>query len=568
MLGAAFASCDGLIPSQDTESISDTVSEQASDTVESETSSEDTDSDILPEVLDVELVKEGRAMYYVVCEDESKYGAAAQYIIDDIRRKTGVLMDTHWEKRANSSLKMIYVGGDYKSLFPDSEVRLTYKGYAVQLLDGDIYLCGGSDETVRTAASKWLSSIPTKEYLTKNEEGKATFVIPASSMFVYNPSYQVSDPVLLSAHISDYSIVYSSDSIVGKLLAELLSDDIALLCGFKLDVISDKNAAGEREILCGNTNRRTQESLDSYSYAITDDGTRLCLDFGSTAAFDGIRYSLREAFGKTSLNIGGRTGEKLSISKNSGEIRIMTSNVLFSTDTSTGLSWRDRAALLSDLYLDFKPDFIGLQEAAGNIGDAIKKNVSSEYTMVSQSSNRHTPILYRTDAWRIATDELGAEIKGTQMFANNWCWGYEWVMFESITDPDVRVIVMNLHFHPDMEEYRASRETDIDLFNAEVRRLESEYQDVALFVTGDYNTGSSHTRVDLEDGWDEDITVGTKIECGAQLTTDTDDGQGIAIDHICVSYELADVIRHRGVSYETMKKSSDHIPYFVDVTLK
>ena len=64
--------------------------------------------------------------------------------------------------------------------------------------------------------------------------------------------------------------------------------------------------------------------------------------------------------------------------KSADEIRVMTSNVLFWDADNAQLPYAQRAALLSDLYLDFKPDFIGLQEAQYGIGDNIRDAVASE----------------------------------------------------------------------------------------------------------------------------------------------------------------------------------------------
>ena len=186
--------------------------------------------------------------------------------------------------------------------------------------------------------------------------------------------------------------------------------------------------------------------------------------------------------------------------------------------------------------------------------------------------NDQLPILYRKDEWKISTQTVifwQSEIKGTKTFDGGWCWGYNWVMFESTSDSNEKVIVMNLHFHPDIEDYRDSRTADMDAFNKAIKDLQSKYAGVPIVITGDYNTTVTHTRCEgLEDGWTEDIISDLSIQCSSLLTEDNNDKQGIAVDHICVSYEQADVVRHRKIYYEAMKKSSDHTPYFADVTLK
>ena len=400
-----------------------------------------------------------------------------------------------------------------------------------------------------------------------------TLYVTADGKFGSTP---ISFTKLLGAELSEYRIVYPENgSYTDKVLAAMLSEKIKELTGITLDVASDSETAHEREILCGNTNRKTEESLDAYGYSVTGDGEYVLLSYGSYEAFDGILDSVERWFGKNALNISGRIPEDNNIVKNSGEIRVMTSNVLFGTDTSLGLEYDARAALLSDIYLEYKPDFIGLQEAAtaNNMGDAIKDNLSSEYSYISPGVNGMLPILYRKDEWKISTKTVvmfwEQEITGTETFDDSWCWGYNWVMFERTSDSSEKVIVMNLHFHPDIDDYRDSRTYDMNAFNTEIKNLQLKYKGVPIVITGDYNTTVTHTRCEgLEDGWAEDIIDDLSIQCGALLTEDSRDTQKTSIDHICVTYEQVDVIRHRRVYYEAMKNSSDHTPYFVDIVLK
>lgn len=531
------------------------------------TTSDAPNASAAPETID--LIVGGVAQYYVLCRSSSQYGTAAEYVLEDIRRKTGIALELATEEKKNTSLHRIVVGGDYAELFPDAEVRLSAEGYAALWQDGDIYLCGYTTDTVLKAAKKWLSSMPTKECITKDANGAVTMTFSSSLLYVFNPEYTVKDPTLVSEHIASYRIVYDEDGrYTDRVLAESLSQTIASLTGFLPAVVSDAEEPAACEILCGPTNRKQMESLGSYAYSITNENTRIYLNFGSAMAFDGILSEWKGLFGKETLTVGGSIAETCKIAKDAGDIRIMTSNVLFGNDSSAQLPWKERAALLTDLYLDFKPDFIGLQEAAGNIGTAIRDGVAAEYAMVSQSTGGHTPILYRTDTWRVARNDAGEPIQNMEMFADNFCWDYEWVMFENIADPSLKVIMMNLHFHPDMAGYREKRPADMDTFNAEVRRLEQQYPTVPMFVTGDYNTAVSHTRGDLNDGWADDIIAGTKLQSGGQLTQDSADAAKKCIDHISTNAELVDVIRHQGVSYDAMKKTSDHIPYFIDVRLK
>ena len=564
MAASVLASCN---KDSGDEAMTDGDSQTASNTEDSGTINEAPGAESAPETID--LIVNGASKYYLVCTDYNTYSEAVQYVSDDIARRTGITLEVALAKVEDSSQHMIFVGGDYASLFPNAETKMTYSGYAAVYHEGDIYLCGNNSDTVKKAATKFMSSISTKECITRDENGRVSLAIPKTLMFVYNPGYPIMKPTLLSAHISDYRLVLSKDAgYADTLLAEQLVDQLGALTGFIPKIVTDAEAATEREIVLGSTNRKAVAELaDRYSYAVVSEGSKLYVTWGSTKAFDGIFQNIKGVFGKETVSLSGKIDQDCKIEKSADEIRVMTSNVLFWNADNAQLPYGQRAALLSDLYLDFKPDFIGLQEAQYGIGDEIRDAVASEYTMISQSKNRQTPILYRHGTWKISEDN-GVQIKKVQMFANNWCWEYEWVMFERINDSTEKVIVMNLHFHPDVSPYRDPRADDIDAFNAEVRRLEGLYPNVPMFVTGDYNTTVNHVRGDLDDGWTEDIIVGTKLQCGALLTEDNNDPNGKAIDHICTNGDLVDVVRHRSVSYKAMEKSSDHIPYFIDVKLK
>ena len=73
---------------------------------------------------------------------------------------------------------------------------------------------------------------------------------------------------------------------------------------------------------------------------------------------------------------------------------------------------------------------------------------------------------------------------------------------------------------------------------------------------------------------------GLDMNSGMYLTDDNDgyettwhhpdtrnyEGEG-AIDHICVSYKKAKVVRHRKLKSELLRFSTDHDPVFIDILL-
>ncbi|MBE6546248.1 MAG: hypothetical protein E7668_02255 [Ruminococcaceae bacterium] len=518
----------------------------------------------------ITIVEDGVAQFYIVAS--AQYTETLAYIQKDLEKKGGVMLDAKAEADASSSKHAIYVGSDYDTICPDAEVKLLYGGYAVVYVDGDIHFCGMDDETTKRAATKFLSSIPVKECVTKNAEGKITLAIPSSLMMVWNPCYTVTKPELLSVHVSEYKVVYAQNgTYVDEAIVATLQDNVGQVTGYTPDAIKSDAAEAEHEIIL-NRARGTKPTLKETEYAIKSEGSKIYIDYGSTLAAVTALEELKnkDFYGKTSYDISKTIDDTMAMTtKGADEVRIISSNVLFTNAENAELPYEQRAALLSDIYLTWKPDFIGLQESKGGIGDAIKEALADEYGYINQalSGSGHTPILYDKDVWEPVT-EGGQIVQKHEMFQSQHCWDYEWVMFQKIDDTDTKVIMMNLHFQP--RGYKGEeRPESMDKFNAEVQRLESVYPTIPIIATGDYNTRLTMGR-DPEignDGWNEDVIIGTNLQSSGALTEDTDDPNGSAIDHVCVSKNLVTVVRNVRIKYELMVKSSDHQPVFADIKL-
>ncbi len=560
-LTAAFASCnrvsDGNTESE-LESGTPSVTEGGTESLPPDNAQQDEGIDI---------ATDGKLNFCLVCGDHyNEYEKAIEYVITDLRRKLNLEITVLSEKPSDSETHAIYIGKNYEEIFPNAETQLTYLGYAALYHEGDIYLFGQTSDAMLNAAKKLLSAISVQDCITKDENGKVNMTIPTSLMFVYNPSYRIQEPILLSAHLSEYRIVYAHGaeySVRG--MAELIAERLGALTGYAPAVVTDDEPATEREILLGATNRESESSPgDPYGYSICGEGTKLCLRFGSPLAYDSILTNIQDVFAKDVVEISGEISDRIHMEKDDGDIRVMSFNIL---ECNGELINAYRALLAGETIKIFEPDFVGLQEARGSIGDGVMSYLSEEYETINQRQSRQTPILYRPDRWTPATDEGGAVVKKAENFAEDGLWGYEWVMFVSNFDPSVKVIFMNLHIRN--TNGGPQRAVDMDIFNAEVQRLEEVYPDIPLMITGDYNTGVSYERRgEIHDGWADDVIADTKIQSASQLTEDTDDEAGKLIDHVCVSTELVDAVRHRNVRCTMLEKASDHTPVFVDLKLK
>jgi len=514
----------------------------------------------------VTLVRNEEAQFCITYA-ESVYKRSAEYAAQELKKKSGATFEVFDIENKPSTLRVIYIGSDYKDIFPDSSEQMTYNGYGTFYHEGDIYICGARDETVDQAVRKFFASLSKDKCVLENDDGEQIFVVHEDSFQIFTPVYSVKNATLLSVSAWKYSIVYSdSASYTTRVMVQSLYETVGAKTGCMLKLVTDAAEPADYEIVIGKTNRKDMPQLDSDKYTIVSDDTKVYVNFGSFPAAEAALSRLNDLWGSNEINISETAENSLHVAKNEECIRIMTSNVLFSNSDNTGLGWLERSQMLSDIYLDFLPDFIGLQEAGGDIGDAISERLSQKYTRISQMPKGYTPILYRHDIWSIAKDNDGNELKKYEVFKGDGCWAYEWVIFEHIRTGEL-ILVMNLHFQPSQHsagkhKYRAE---SMDLVNAELKRLDLLYPDMPIAVTGDFNTTASYVSQTGE-GW-TDIVGDTPFDCAAKMTEDNDDPKLNKIDHVVVDPSRVKVERHVIISYASMQKSSDHKPVYVDLTL-
>ena len=247
-------------------------------------------------------------------------------------------------------------------------------------------------------------------------------------------------------------------------------------------------------------------------------------------------------------------------------IRIMSSNVLaVQSDSETLIPQKIRAISMCAHYLSYMPDLLGLQEVQAHMRSVFADTLSSVYTEVpvdTDGKKNYTPIFYRADKFTLIDSKFFP-------FFERGLWHYEWALYERKSDSK-RLIHMNLHYHYSATEARLP---EAKLVNEELKRLEALHPDAAIFVTGDYNSEIFTPEYAA-------MVEGIDMSSGMLLTDDNDGfevgwhhpdtpeyvGEG-AIDHVCVTYKKARVVRHRKLRSELLRYSTDHDPIFIDVEL-
>ncbi|MBR3895323.1 MAG: endonuclease/exonuclease/phosphatase family protein [Clostridia bacterium] len=277
-----------------------------------------------------------------------------------------------------------------------------------------------------------------------------------------------------------------------------------------------------------------------------------------------------------------QSGHDHVVKADASDIRVMTSNVLFSTAQNSQdfeLPYEERADILAAQYLYFQPDFLGLQEVTRQMKETLAERLSEVYAFVETPTrdlpptegakyyDNCTPLLYRKDRYEVLQSRY-------HLFGRSDFFSYHWAMYADKQDLAKRYIHMNLHFYPVAGEKQLQGGIDA---HAELVHLRRHYPTVPIFVTGDYNCHhhSEPFRVmvdglDMESGMlvAEDIEEnGTDYWCHLVGSTELQTC-GTAIDHVAVTTDLVNVKVHRVLFDELLCKSSDHCARFLDVEVK
>ncbi|MBR4768833.1 MAG: hypothetical protein IK088_07645, partial [Lachnospiraceae bacterium] len=302
-------------------------------------------------------------------------------------------------------------------------------------------------------------------------------------------------PNLLNDTINHYSIVVpKSRSVLTDKILTYFQDRIADEYGAYLPVVTDETPEGECEIIVGNTTRDLSAAVrerDVFGYSVKSSGNRIALGYDDNDHL-GVGFGkILELIGTDVKNVNesGTDPRVEKIEKAAGsDIRVMGNNIYNMNDhsfDSLGMPWEARAEILADVYRVYQPDFIGLTESTTTQLNEFLKYVGDIYAVVPMNdisglSNNYTPLLYKKDLYEVE-----------ERFFHDFTGGrhLEWAMYHKIEDPSWKIIHMNLHYSP----YDEEQPPQAEYVNGELKRVTALYPNVPIVVTGDYNSGASHS---------------------------------------------------------------------------
>lgn len=553
------------------------------DSPASDTASAEPDTEHPQPGVTVALIRDGKPQYTIFCGN-SAYLSYAESLQDKLFEKYGVAFPLSRRVGEPESRPCIVIG---QTGVTDAGIYsdLTYSGYAVKTAGAHLYVCGYNTDTVGKAVQYWLSTM-TKSYATRNAEGKVSVTLPDATLFVRNPKYLKPDCTLFGRTLSGYRLVLPVDSgEMERNLAENFQREIGINTGAYLPVLADTEAETEPEIRIGRVTRASSAALypsgaDTFArgdFRVESSGTTVSVGYnGAGALYAALNllltdcYNSRtEAYSLTSSLKASYLGAQPLDLTDGADIRIMSINTLFANGHIKGSRFTDRTRIevIGDYCLAFLPDSVGLQECIINNNVKYLDPVISEvYAWVpydAVTSGEKT--LYRKDKY---------ELKDHNIIDLGNNYAFQWALLEDKTTHE-QYIHGNVHYHYNTD---ADRLPQAEQVNAELKRVMEKYPGAAIAVTGDYNTcldSPVHEKMTEGLNMKSAVTVAPEqlrdyntLSWHALDLTAFETEKNEQLDHIMVTTDTVEVLRHKIVHDALIASATDHYPVLIDIRLR
>lgn len=531
----------------------------------------------------VALIRDGKPQYTIFCGN-SAYLSYAESLQDKLFEKYGVafpLSRRIGEPESRPCIVIGQTGVTDAGIYSD----LTYSGYAVKTAGAHLYVCGYNTDTVGKAVQYWLSTM-TKSYATRNAEGKVSVTLPDATLFVRNPKYLKPDCTLFGRTLSGYRLVLPADSgETERNLAENFQREIGINTGAYLPVLADTEAETEPEIRIGRVTRASSAALypsgaDTFArgdFRVESSGTTVSVGYnGAGALYAALNLLLTDCYNSrteaysltSSLKASYLEAQPLDLT-DGADIRIMSINTLFANGHIKGSRFNDRTRIevIGDYCLAFLPDSVGLQECIINNNVKYLDPVISEvYAWVpydAVTSGEKT--LYRKDKY---------ELKDHNIIDLGNNYAFQWALLEDKTTHE-QYIHGNVHYHYNTD---ADRLPQAEQVNAELKRVTEKYPGAAIAVTGDYNTcldSPVHEKMTEGLNMKSAVTVAPEqlrdyntLSWHALDLTAFETEKNEQLDHIMVTTDTVEVLRHKIVHDALIASATDHYPVLIDIRLR
>ena len=563
------------------------------------TSPIESESTTLPkEEASLELLSNGVSSFKILwpLDSTAEQKELIFYFRDQFEKRTGVRLEMVYEKKnddpKNDNFEILIGNTDRtESLEISRSLRKMDHLYCVS--GNKLVFAGGCENSLKSAVQyffrKFLDSAVSTD--------KSNVVFTSADDCIEKVNYRLEDFRINGTEAYKYKIVYSeSDLIAARNFAFRLSTLISNLYGYDIDVVKDSAPISEHEIIIGNTNRShptfsagecsmTCKDGKLYFYSPLSSAYTFFYSYVENDLFKNAKQLLLDSSSTLSAPMTALlSGGSENILNRSGDVRILFNNV-WSGNTESAPA-KHRALQLAELYSEYAPDIIGLQEFSGVIKTELSKHLTEmgykevPYTTKNQNYAVRTPIYYDPKAVELVNSGYWA-FNDT---ANDKSKSIGWGIFK---DKNGKLFcAASTHFYWTSDELgEFARQIVATELCEQMSALSAKYGGIPIIIGGDYNCkmGSAPLGIMKSKGFTDIESTAQKTELnGTHHSYPTINSAGVctgyayasgtnenAIDHIFSYSDTNLTVNLYDVIEDLMAlASSDHCPLLTDITLK
>ena len=489
---------------------------------------------------------------------------------------------------------------------------LRSKDYKVGI-QGDYYLIGGPNaDATDEAVDHFIESV-----LPSLKDGKLK--VKAKNDTVMAAEYRTRQITIGNISPGQYSIVIPKNPSVSELrMAVELREYLAGSLGYELLVTDEKSIKTTAQIRVGQDLCKSATAANAHDFAIAVSGTTMEITaesyLGYAAALNELKntiFTTRDDGPEiTDGSAWSGNGEALASHPltSTGDIRVMFNNIHGQiADGDKPMPVEQPTQMLTEMYLEYLPDVIGLQECTSHSYNAgIIDMLSSEYAMTGDKTD--TPIFYRRSTvellangdCRFMASDSGIDYGNVRPNDSGRSKGVTWAIFKVKATGEIFAVgSTHLWWKHDSAADETARslqmkrivEVMTTAVNDFVQGTQLSAESIPILVGGDYNTryvGDKHGPTmlksdaigpfknanDLAQSKNTKSTIHgyalynqeTGIYDTPQKAGGTYDN---ALDHIMIANSSAVTVNRVCVIDELYSSlSTDHHPIFADITFK